>query len=239
MNLTDQRVVVLGGTSGIGLATAALAAAQGAEVVVVSSNPKSVDKALGELPAGVEGHVADLSDAGAVSALFALVGPFDHLVYTAGDPLALMPVDDFDMERARSFFTLRFFGALSAVSAALPHLRPGGSVVLTTGTAGERPDPGWAVPASICGAINSLVRALAVELAPVRVNAVSPGRVRSPLWAGMEEADREAMFAGIAATIPVGRAGEVEDAAEAYVYLMKQRFATGTIATVDGGSVLV
>jgi NAD(P)-dependent dehydrogenase (short-subunit alcohol dehydrogenase family) len=239
MNLTDQRVIVLGGTSGIGLATAALAAGQGAEVVVVSSNPDSVERALGSLPSGAQGQVADLTDAAAVSSLFARLGPFDHLAYTAGDPLALMPLDDLDLERARSFFTLRYFGALIAVTAAVPQLRPGGSVVLTTGTAGDRPDPGWAVPASICGAVNSLVRAMAVELAPIRVNAVSPGRIRSPLWSGMDEADREAMFAQIASTIPLGRAGEVEDAAEAYVYLMKQRFATGTIATVDGGSVLV
>ncbi|WP_031070353.1 SDR family oxidoreductase [Streptomyces sp. NRRL WC-3742] len=240
MPLTDQHVAVLGGTSGMGLATADLAARRGARVTVVSSRPESAERALATLPAGTAAETADLGDSRQVAALFERLGPLDHLVYTAGDAISLMPVDDLDLDAARRFFTVRYFGALDAVRAALPQLRPGGSITLTSGTAGPRPGPsGWGIAASICGAVEGLVRALAVELAPVRVNAVRAGLIRTPLWDGVPEADREALFSRTADTLPLRRVGTPEDAAEAYAYLMDQRFATGTVLTVDGGSLLV
>ncbi|MEV0407900.1 SDR family oxidoreductase [Actinoallomurus sp. NPDC050550] len=239
MDLQGQRVVVLGGTSGIGLATAEAAARQGAVVTVASSRQSSVDRALTRLPGGSDGRVVDLADTRAVAALFDELGEFDHLVYTAGEPMTLMPLDTLDLDAARHFFTLRYFGALTAVRAAVPHLRKDGSITLTTGVAKDRPGPGWAVAASICGAMEALTKALAVELAPIRVNVVSPGVVRSPLWSAMGEADRERMYAEIGGAIPAGRVGEVEDIARAYVFLMTEPFATGTVLTVDGGSVLV
>jgi NAD(P)-dependent dehydrogenase (short-subunit alcohol dehydrogenase family) len=236
--LTSKHVVVLGGTSGIGLATAHAAAALDARITVVSSNPASVARALGDLPAGAAGHAADLTDPAAVAALFDEIGPLDHLVYTAGEPLVLMTVADMDLDRARGFFTLRYFGALAAVRAAIPHLQPGGSITLTTGTAGQRPGAGWSIGASVCGAVDALTRALAVELAPIRVNAVSPGVVRSPLWAAMSEEDREQLYRSTAESVPLGRVGEVEDIARAYLYLITENFATGSVITVDGGAVL-
>ncbi|MFB4278349.1 MULTISPECIES: SDR family oxidoreductase [unclassified Nonomuraea] len=239
MDLQGQRVIVLGGTSGIGLATAEAAARQGAVVTVASSRRASVDHALSRLPGGSGGHVVDLADTRAVGEFFDGVGEFDHLVFTAGEPLTLMPMDTLDLEAARNFFALRYFGALRAVRAAMPHLRKDGSITLTTGTAKDRPGPGWAVAASICGAMEALTKALAVELAPVRVNVVSPGFVRSPLWSAMDEEERERMYAEVGAAIPVGRVGEVEDIAQAFVFLMTERFATGTVLTVDGGHVLV
>jgi NAD(P)-dependent dehydrogenase (short-subunit alcohol dehydrogenase family) len=239
MALAGKRVVVLGGTSGIGLATAALAAARGAEVTVVSGNPASVERALATLPATVRGDVADLTDPDAVATAFDRIGDFDHLAFTAGEPLTLLGLDKVDLDAARNAFGLRFFGALGAVSAAIPHLRDGGSVVLTTGIASRKPSAGWSVAAGICGAVEALVRAMAVELAPLRVNAVQPGVVRSPLWAGMADDVREKMFADTAAALPVGRIGEPEDIAEGFVFLMDQPFATGSILTLDGGTVLV
>ncbi|TDO60875.1 NAD(P)-dependent dehydrogenase (short-subunit alcohol dehydrogenase family) [Kribbella sp. VKM Ac-2571] len=233
MTLQDQRVVVLGGTSGIGLATARLAAAQGATVIVASSNSESVRKALATFPGSATGAAVDLTDSAAVAAFFAGLDPFDHLVFTAGEALTLLEVGTMDLAQARSAFELRYFGALGAVSAAVPKLRPGGSVVLTTGAAADRPGPGWSVAASICGAMDSLVRALAVELAPLRVNAVKPGVVRTPLWRGALDYDETAQ------QLPVGRVGEPEDIAAAYVYLMNQPYATGSIVSVDGGHVLV
>jgi NAD(P)-dependent dehydrogenase (short-subunit alcohol dehydrogenase family) len=238
MDLDQKRVVVLGGTSGIGLATAKAAACRGAKVTVVSRRPASVDQALADLPPGTSGRTADLTDAGQVGRLFGDLGSIDHLVFTAGEPLALMGLDTLDLDKAREFFTLRYFGALWAVHAAIPHLRPGGSITLTTGIAGQRPGPGWAVAASICGAVESLTRALAVELAPIRVNAVSPGVVRSPLWASMTPASRDQLYRDTAAAIPAGRVGEVDDIAQAYLFCLTQPFATGSVLTVDGGAVL-
>ncbi|MEU1628178.1 SDR family oxidoreductase [Streptomyces sp. NPDC020096] len=239
MDLHGQRVAVLGGTSGIGLATAIAAAEHGADVTVVSSRQTSVDRALDQLPSGTRGLVADLTDAAQVGTLFEELGEIDHLVYTAGEPLALMSLDSLDLDTARNFFALRYFGALSAVRAAAPHLRPGGSITLTTGIAKDRPGPGWTVAASICGAVAGLTRALAVELAPIRVNAVSPGMVRSPLWSRMTEAERDRMYEDQGAAMPVGRVGEVEEIAQAYLFCITQAFATGTVLTVDGGAVLV
>jgi NAD(P)-dependent dehydrogenase (short-subunit alcohol dehydrogenase family) len=233
MSLQNQRVVVLGGTSGIGLATARLAAGHGATVIVASSNPESVKRALESLPDSASGEAVDLTDTAAVDTFFNQVGPFDHLVFTAGEALTLLEIDSLDLDKARRAFELRYFAALGAVSAAAAKIRPGGSVVLTTGAAGDRPGPGWSVAASICGAIDSAVRALALELAPIRVNAVKPGVVRTPLWRGGLDYDETARH------LPVGRVGEPEDIAAAYVFLMSQGYATGSIVSVDGGHVLV
>jgi NAD(P)-dependent dehydrogenase (short-subunit alcohol dehydrogenase family) len=238
MDLEGQRVVIAGGTSGIGLATARAAARHGAEVIVVSRQQASIDRALTELPPGARGQTADLTDPALVGRLFGDLGDIDHLVFTAGEPLALMYVADLDLDKARQFFALRYFGALAAVHAAVPHLRPAGSITLTSGSAGGRPGPGWAVAASICGAVESLTRALAVELAPTRVNAVCPGVVRSPLWDSMTQASREQLYRDTAASLPVGRPGEVDDIARAYLYCLTQPFATGSIVTVDGGAAL-
>lgn len=236
--LAGRRAVVLGGTSGLGFAIAAAAAAEGAAVVVVSSRQSSVDRALGDLPGTATGHAVDLGDAGRVEALFAGLGEFDHLVYTAGEPLTQMPIDTLNLDAARDFFGLRYFGALGAVHAAAPQLRPGGSITLTSGSVGLRGGYGSAVASSICGAIEGLTRALAVELAPLRVNAVAPGVVRSPLWRGMSEAEREEMYRRIGEGLPAGRIGEVADVAKAYVYCMTQEWATGTVLRVDGGTVV-
>jgi NAD(P)-dependent dehydrogenase (short-subunit alcohol dehydrogenase family) len=234
MDMNKQRVVVFGGTSGIGYATAKAAAGQGADVVVVSSSPDRVSAAARTLD--VAGEVVDLADPTAVDEFFTRLGDLDHLVYTAGEPLSLMPVATLDMDSARSFFGLRYFGALNAVRAAVPHLRAAGSITLTTGTAADRPLPGWSVASSICGAIDSLTRALAVELAPIRVNAVKPGVTRSPLWGSGEAV--EALYDETAKALPLGRVGEVTDVAAAYLYLICQPFTTGTVITVDGGALL-
>jgi NAD(P)-dependent dehydrogenase (short-subunit alcohol dehydrogenase family) len=112
-------------------------------------------------------------------------------------------------------------------------------VTLTGGSAAPRPQPGWAVAASICGAMEALTRELALELAPVRVNLVRPGVVESPLWSAMDEKDRDGLYQAVAASAPVGHVGRVEEIARAFVYCMEQTYATGAIVPVDGGTVLV
>ncbi len=239
MSLNGKRVVVLGGTSGIGLAVAEAAAREGAIPVVASSSGARVDAAVAALPAGAEGHAVNLTDEEAVKDFFGRIGAFDHLVFTAGETLQLGPLADLSLDGARQFFELRYWGALTAAKYGAPSIRPGGSIVFTSGTAGARPQAGWAIGASICAAMEGLTRALAVELAPIRVNIVTPGFVRTPLWRNFSEADREAMYTAVGAKLPVGRVGEAADIAEAYIFLMGQGFATGQSFVVDGGGVLV
>ena len=239
MALKGQRIVVLGGSSGIGLATAQAAAREGASVVIASSRKARIDQALATLPAGTEGHVLDLADNDATQALFARLGGFDHLVFTAGETLQLGSLADTDVDAARRFFTLRYWGAYCAAKYGSSNIRKGGSIVFTSGIAGQRPHAGWSLGASICAAMEGLTRALAVELAPIRVNCVSPGIVQTPLWGNMAETDRAALYQQMADKLPVGHVGDTAEIAEAYLYLMRQTYSTGQILVVDGGAVLV
>ncbi len=239
MSLKGKRVVVLGGSSGLGFAAAQAAARDGAAVVVASSRRERVDRAVAALPAGAAGEVVDLADEAQVRALFARLGDVDHLVFTAGESLYLGALDTLELARARDFFNIRFWGAFVAAKHAAPHIRPGGSIVLTNGAAGLRPRKGWTVAASVCGATEALTRALAVELAPIRVNAVCPGLVKTELWDNMAEADRATMYRNAGQRLPVGHAGDPDDVAQAYLYLMRAGFSTGQVIVVDGGGVLV
>jgi NAD(P)-dependent dehydrogenase (short-subunit alcohol dehydrogenase family) len=239
MTLQGKRIVVLGGSSGIGLAIAQATAHQDAAVVIASSRRARVDEALKTLPESAEGHALDLADEPAVRAFFARLGSFDHLVFTAGESLQLDRLASINIEAARRFFGLRYWGAYLAAKYGSSSIREGGSIVFTSGVAGQRPRPGWSVAASICAAMEGLTRALAVELAPIRVNIVSPGVVKTPLWAGMADPDREVLYRQTAERLPVGHVGEAAEIAEAYLYLMRQSYATGQILVVDGGAVLV
>jgi NAD(P)-dependent dehydrogenase (short-subunit alcohol dehydrogenase family) len=238
MTLNEQRIVVLGGTSGIGLAVAKAAVQEGAKVVVGSSSQTRVTAAVAALGAGAEGRAVNLSDETATRAFFEAVGEFDHLVYTAGEPLKLLGLDA-DLAEIRQFFELRYWGALAAAKYGRKWVRDGGSLVFTSGTAGARPlGQGWAAASSICGAMDGLTRALAVELKPLRVNCVAPGVVKTDLWAGMGDAARDAFYASEAARLPVGHAGEVEEIAQSYLYLIRQTYVTGQVLYVEGGGLL-
>jgi NAD(P)-dependent dehydrogenase (short-subunit alcohol dehydrogenase family) len=237
--LQGKRVVVLGGSSGIGLATAQLAAAQGAKVVIASSSAERVHQAVESIGQEAQGQAIDVSDERAVATFFSKLGPFDHLVFTAGDSLHLHELASTDLQQARHAFELRYWAALAAVKYGSPHIRKEGSIVLTTGIAGQRPQKGWVLAASVCGTIEALTRALAVELAPIRVNAVSPGIVRTNLWQTMSASDRERLYETVGNSLPVGRIGEAHDIAQAYLFLMREGFATGQTVVIDGGRVLV
>ena len=237
--LSGKRIVVLGGSSGIGLAVAQQAVDQGATAIIASSNAERVKQAVATLDGKAEGHGLDLSKEPDIQNLFEKVGDFDHLVFTAGDTLQLNELAATDLTKARHAFELRFWAVLAAVKYASPHIRKDGSIVLTTGVAGQRPHKGWTVAASVCGTIEALTRALAVELAPIRVNAVCPGVVRTNLWQNMNADAREQLYESVGKSLLVGRVGEACEIARAYLFLIQEGYSTGQIVVLDGGAVLV
>ncbi len=237
--LTGKRVILLGASSGIGFATARKAAAEGAGIVIVSGNRQRIELALKELPEGSEGYAVDLSREENIRDFFSSVGRFDHLVYSAGENLVLSPIAQTDISQAQGFFTIRFWGAFAAVKYAAPLINDGGSIGLTSGTASIRPGAGWSVASAICGAMEGFVRAMAVELSPIRVNCVVPGVIRTPLWDAMEPKVRDGLFDQVSKSSLVKRVGLPDDVAEGFIYLMKQRNATGQSLLIDGGAVLV
>lgn len=229
----------MGGTSGIGLAVAKAAAAAGAEVHVVSSNPQRVQQALEQLGTNAHGYTVDLSKEENIQSFFNGFPAIDHLVYTAAENLRLHKVAETDIDAARNFLNIRFWGAFAAVKYGAQKIKAGGSISLMGGNAGQRPQSGWGVAASICMAMEGFTRAMAVELAPIRVNCVAAGVVRTALWDSLPAADREGLFQHLGNVLPVGRIGEAEDIAQSFLYLMQQGFCTGQILTVDGGGVLI
>ena len=238
MSIDGKRVVVIGGSSGIGFATAKAAAANGARVLIASRDHDRLEAARASLGGSVEALVLDVTDPLAVSSFFERAGAVDHLVSTTVSR-ATGPLLELDLDAGRHAFETKLWGPLNVIRAALPLLGWESSITLTSGTAAWSPMPGGSVTAAVNGAVASLVRTLAVELAPIRVNAVSPGVVRTPTWDPVPEEQRRAMFERIASKLPVGRVGEPEDIAQAYVYLMENGFSTGTVVHVDGGHLLV
>lgn len=237
--LKNQKVIILGGSSGLGLATAQAAAAEGAEVVIVSSNQQRIDKALQTLPVNSKGFAVSLDKEENIKTFFEMIGNFDHLVYTAGENISMSMVDDTEIEKGKDFFTIRFWGAFAAIKYGKPHINEGGSINLMSGNFGQRPVAGYSLGATICGAMDAFTRAMAVELAPIRVNNIAAGIIDTNLWNNMNEADREGFFNHLENTLLLKRVGQSEDIAQAFVYLMKQTYTTGQSLIIDGGAVLV
>lgn len=218
-----MKAVFIGGSSGIGLATAKLAVAAGWEVVIASRDP-------GRAEIDAEKVALDVTDHDAVRALCGRLGTIDHLV-SSTVARAAGPVRELDLDAARHAFDVKLWGPLAAVQAA--DVRE--SIVLVSGVLAHAPSTGGAATAAVNGAVEALTRTLAVELAPVRVNTVCPGFVDTPTWAGMPEADRVALFNRMAEVLPVGRVGQADDLANGIWHLLTNGFATGTVLHVDGG----
>ncbi|WP_090024927.1 SDR family oxidoreductase [Chryseobacterium oleae] len=238
-SLAGKKVVVLGGTSGIGLAASLLASENGASVVVVSSTQKKVDEALSALPPGSTGFTADLGDEKQTELLLKKIGEFDHLIFTAGDRLSFNKLSELNIDEAKKSINLRFWGAIMAAKYAMPMIRKDGSIILTTGALGRKPREGTAVIAAMASAIEGLTRALAIELAPIRVNAVCAGTVRTNLFENMSHTEREELYNKTGSKLLTGRIGNANEIAEVYLYLMRASFTTGQIVVADGGSLLV
>jgi NAD(P)-dependent dehydrogenase (short-subunit alcohol dehydrogenase family) len=234
MLLANQKVVVVGGSSGIGLSTAELAKHEGAEVVIAARNAERLDAAAKKLNATA--IPADVTSDESIAELFRKCGPVDHVVVTAAQ-LRTGPFKTVKMEDVRATMEGKFWGAWRVARAA--EIRPGGSLTLVTGFLSIRPRPNSAIVGAANGALESLARSLALELAPVRVNAVSPGIIDTPIRAAMPEEARRDMLAKTAAALPVGRVGMGEDIARQILAFMTIGFATGSIVYLDGGALIV
>ena len=233
MMLAGKKVVVVGGSSGIGLSTAELATHQGAEVIIASRNADRLNAVAANL--GAKAIVADVTSDESVESLFRACGPVDHVVVTAAQ-LRSGPFKSVAMEDVRATMEGKFWGAWRVARSA--EIRPGGSLTLVSGYLSIRPRPNSAIVGAANGAIESLARSLALELAPVRVNAVSPGIIDTPIRAAMPEAARRDMLAKTAASLPVGRVGLGEDIARQILAFMTIGFATGSIVYIDGGALI-
>lgn len=236
MNLQSKRVVIIGGSSGIGLATAKAAVTAGAKVLIAGRSVEKLKQAQAEIGSDVEISSLDLLQEDAVKQFFAEVGIIDHLVIP-GSSVKAGPFRELKSADGRKSMDSKFWGALLAAKYAQMHDQ--GSIVLFSGTLSRRPFPGYAVVAAINGAVEALGRALALELAPVRVNVVSPGVVATPVYEGMSQEQREAFFQNTANQLPVKRIGVPEDIAATVLYLMDNGYTTGTVIGVDGGGLLI
>ena len=215
--LQNKRVLVVGASGGIGGATADAFSAAGAQVARPGRD---------EL---------DLLDAAKISAFFKREAPFDHVVVAAAATKS-GSVSKLAQDDAEAAMNSKFFGAYRVARHA--QIADGGSLTLVSGFLSTRPSASAVLQGAINAALEALVRGLALEKAPVRVNAVSPGLVATPLWNGMAEPDRQAMFEGAARRLPARRVGQPEDIAQAILFVATNPYVTGTTVTVDGGGTI-
>ncbi|WP_433592506.1 SDR family oxidoreductase [Nocardia sp. CA-145437] len=235
---TTQRVVIMGGSSGIGEATAAVFAAAGAEVVITGRDRAKLDAAVARIGGDTTGHAVDATDRAEVDAFFAGLGTLDHLVISVSGSAGSGPFAELGLDQLAAGFDGKFWPQIRILKAALPHLDSHGSVTLVTAASARSAFPGTAGLAAINGALNAMVAPLAVELAPLRINAVAPGVIDTPWWDRVPEAQRTALFDGLVATTPVGRVGRPEDVAAAIHLLAVNGFTTGVVLDVNGGTSL-
>ncbi|EME84550.1 uncharacterized protein MYCFIDRAFT_187519 [Pseudocercospora fijiensis CIRAD86] len=250
--LQGQKVLITGGSAGIGFGVAEACLEHGCTVVISSSNPDRVQNAISKLQSSypsakdrISGHACNLGDEekleSNIRGLFEKVGKgIDHVIHTAGDSLAVLKLPDLEMAKLKVAGMVRFFAPLFIGKYAPQYLNPGpkSSIIITTGAVSERPIPDWTVVASYAAGLQGMTRGMALDLQPIRVNLVSPGAVDTELWAHMSAERKQQAFKEIAKKIPVGKVAVVEDVAEAYIYLMKDNNVTGAMISTSGGHLL-
>jgi NAD(P)-dependent dehydrogenase (short-subunit alcohol dehydrogenase family) len=235
-SLGGKRVVVFGGASGAGLAAAKLCATQGAEVIIAGRGTEKLDAVKKESGGKIATHSVDGKDLAAVKAFFTEVGAFDHLVIPAGQTnRGGSFLDDITDKTFRDTFDGKFWVQISVAQAGARNIRAGGSITFFSGGANRRAIKGMVNIAAVNGAIDAVVPTLALELAPTRVNSVSPGTLRTSYWTGVPDDALEQIFDRMAKALPVGRVGTADDIANAVLFLLTTGYVTGTVLAVDGG----
>lgn len=237
-------MIIIGGSSGMGLALAASILATGDRATIVGRDAARLDAARKHLEAdappgnaaNLTTAVADIAEESALERLFAGTGPVDHVAVTAVDATgAYQPVSAFDGTAARRLIDTKLLGAALVAKHAAPVMPSTGSITFTSGIAAYRPAPGGSMVAAVNGALESLAAALALEMAPLRVNVVSPGWVDTPVWDAIAGEGKTARLDAMAQRLPAGRVGAPQDVAQAFRALMANGFITGTVLHVDGG----
>ena len=233
MDIAGKKALVFGGTSGIGLAAAKQLAAAGARVVAISRNP---DRA-GDLPDGITPKACDVRDGEAVAALCAAEAPYDVLVCAAtGGGRAVGPFLAMDMDGYQGSFA-KLWGYANCVRFGTEHLGERGAIVLVSGTPARRMRPGQIALSSVGGAVEAFARGVAPEIAPKRINVVSPGMIDTPMH-GPDGPERKKMTDERAARNLIPRAGTADEVAQAILFVITNDFVTGTTVDVDGGWLL-
>ena len=237
--LLNQRVAIVGGTSGMGLGAARAASQAGAEVIAFGrrSSPELV--ATQSVRGSITFRSLDMTDDAAVEQAFDTVGALDHLLITATPPSPGGAFLSQTLAEAQSALFGKFLGSWSCARHAAPKMRKGGSITFTTGGLVTRPRVGASMMMVAFAGLEALTRALALELGPIRVNTIRPGVIDSEMWAGMPQTEREAFFALVRERFPAGRVGKVGDIGKAALFLMMNDFVTGAILEVSGGETLV
>ena len=235
VELQGKTVVVVGGGSGIGRQIATDAAAAGARVVLAGRNPEKLATAISDSSAaGISFDTIDLADEASIAALAEWVGELDYLVSVA-NAAANGPVTGLEREAVVGAFDAKVIGPILLAKHFGPRFAEGGSMLVFSGIVGWRPSPGKTVTAATNGAVSFLASALAVELAPIRVNALSPGIVDSGAWDGLGKG-KQKLFEDTAAKVPARRVGQLADISSAVLLALTNPFITGETLHVDGGA---
>jgi NAD(P)-dependent dehydrogenase (short-subunit alcohol dehydrogenase family) len=236
ISVHGQQVLIVGGSSGIGLATAKAATQAGAHVTIAGRSEAKLELAVQALGHGAVGRPLDAGDDKSVADFFADGKTWDHVVATTGAG-GRGQIANIAMADALAAMNGKFWTYFRIARAA--KIATGGSLTVVSGGLGSKPAPGAALVSAINAAIEGLTRGLALDFAPTRVNTVSPGIIDTPLWDRMTAADRQAMYAKATATLPARRVGKPEDVGQAILFLMTNPFATGSVLHLDGGSLLL
>lgn len=238
MSFKNQTIVIIGGNSGIGLATARAVIAQDGQVIIAGRSTQKLKKAQLVLGKNTRSFELDVTEEEQVKGFFQQIGPFNHLVTSVG-VAGMGNFKDLETSAARSLFECKFWGQYNAAKYGISQIKVGGSITFFSGIGSRKPFPGLAPVAAINGAIEALCRTLAVELSPIRVNVIAPGVIDTPAHNTMPAEKKKLFLAGIGGKLPAKRVGTAEEVAELVLFLMANGFCTGTVIDIDGGHRLI